>query len=96
MATYLIHYSPQAVNDLRSFRAFDRAQVIAAIELHLTHEPRLQSRSRIKQVTQPFWSHFRLRCGDFRVYYDVEDATERVNVLRIVEKGTAQTPEQSS
>ena len=90
---YSIQYSPQAVADLRAMSAFGRAQVLSAVETHLTYEPTRESRSRIKRMTQPFWSQFRLRVGDFRVYYDVDEAARRVDVLRVLEKGTGPTPE---
>ena len=38
-------------------------------------------------------SQFRLRVGDFRVYYDVDEAAQEVHILRVVEKGTRTTEE---
>jgi len=43
-------------------------------------------------MTQPYWSQFRLRSGDFRVYYDVDEPRRVVQVLRIMFKGTGQSP----
>jgi mRNA-degrading endonuclease RelE of RelBE toxin-antitoxin system len=67
--------------------------VLAGIEHHLRHQPKSVSRSRIKALTQPFCRQFRLRIGDFRVYYDVDDDGKIVNVLRILMKTTERTPE---
>ena len=92
---YTIQYAPQAVTDIRALAAFDRAKIVGAIELHLTYEPKHESKSRIKRMTQPFWSQFRLRVDDFRVYYDVDDPQRRVNVLRVLHKGSGPTPEAS-
>lgn len=89
--TFRIEYFPDAIQDLSGLRAFDRQQILDAIPLHLTHEPKRESRSRIKRMNQPFWSKYRLRVGEFRVYYDVDETTQSVNVLRILEKGTAET-----
>lgn len=94
-AAYRIEYAAEAVNDLRAIRAFDRARVVHSIELHLRHEPVRSSSSRIKRMRQPFWSEFRLRVDDFRVYYDVDELAGYVNVLRILEKGTGETPKES-
>jgi len=69
---YEIQYATEAANDVRGLRAFDRRAVLDAIELHLRHAPTLESRSRIKRMTQPFWSQYRLRSDEFRVYYDVD------------------------
>ena len=61
------------------------------METHLSLEPTKKSRSRIKKMEQPFWSQFRLRIDDFRVYYDVDEEKRVVMILRIIEKGTDQT-----
>jgi mRNA-degrading endonuclease RelE of RelBE toxin-antitoxin system len=92
-APYEIRYAEAAVEDLRRLRPFDQRAILDAVVQHLSHEPRRVSRSRIKAMLQPFWSQYRLRVGDFRVYYDVEDAPARVNVLRVLEKGRMTTAE---
>ena len=43
-------------------------------------------------MTQPFWSQYRLRVNDFRVYYDVDEAQRVVQILRVLLKGRGQTP----
>jgi mRNA-degrading endonuclease RelE of RelBE toxin-antitoxin system len=43
-------------------------------------------------MAQPFWSQYRLRVDEFRVYYDVDDDHRVVNVLRVLMKTTDQTP----
>lgn len=90
---YDIQYAEQAVEDLRAMRAFDQRAVLEGIEIHLLHQPRFISKSRIKLMNQPFWSQYRLRVGDFRVYYDVDDDARVVSVLRILMKAADQTPE---
>jgi mRNA-degrading endonuclease RelE of RelBE toxin-antitoxin system len=92
---YEIRYAPEAEADVLALRAYDRAKVLVGIEQHLTYEPRRVSRSRIKQRVKPFWSQYRLRIEDLRVYYDVDDVVRRVNVLRILEKTTGPTPKES-
>jgi mRNA-degrading endonuclease RelE of RelBE toxin-antitoxin system len=89
---YEIRYSTEAAEDIGALRAFDRSKIRASITEHLSHVPTRASRSRIKRMTQPFWCQFRLRVGDFRVYYDVEDQTENVIVLRVIRKGSGVTP----
>ncbi len=88
-----IQYAAFAADDIRGLRAFDQRKILEAIEEHLAHEPQRMSRSRIKAMEQPFWSQFRLRVGDFRVYYDVDEGNRAVNVLRIVKKGSELTPQ---
>ena len=93
---YEIQYAAEATNDLMALRKFDQRRILDEIEAHLRHQPRAESRSRIKAMARPFWSHFRLRVDDFRVYYDVADEPAVVSVLRILEKGTGQTPKEPS
>ncbi len=88
---YEIRYAQQAVEDVRALRAFDQRRVLDGAATFLTHEPRRVSRSRVKAMVQPFWSQYRLRIDEFRVYYDVDDAPPRVNVLRILAKTTGAT-----
>ncbi len=92
---YEIRYAEAAVDDLHAMRLFDRRQVLDGIELHLLHQPTFVSKSRIKAMTQPFWSQYRLRIADFRIYYDVVEADRIVNVLRVLVKTTNQTEELS-
>lgn len=90
---YDIYYSQDATDDVRPLRVYDQRLVLDGIEQHLSYQPRLVSRTRIKEMSQPFWSQFRLRIKGFRIYYDVHDESRSVYVLRIVEKTSEQTPE---
>ncbi len=92
---YEIRYADEAVSDLRSLRPFDQRKVLEGVERHLNFQPRFVSRSRIKLMTQPFWSQYRLRLDEARVYYDVADDPPIVNVLRVLMKTTGTTPEES-
>ena len=86
-----IRYTTEAVQDIAALRAFDQAKVRSTIRQHLPHNPTRESRSRVKRMVQPFWSQFRLRVGDFRVYYDVDDGASVVYVLRVLRKGSQTT-----
>jgi len=92
---YTIQYAEEAVTDLRMLRAFDQRRILDGIELHLNFQPRFVSKSRIKEMVQPFWSHFRLRIDDYRIYYDVDDEAHVVSVLRVLMKDTQSTPKES-
>jgi mRNA-degrading endonuclease RelE of RelBE toxin-antitoxin system len=93
--SFAIRYTVKALADIEGFRVFDQRRVLGAIVAHLNHDPKRVSRSRIKLMAQPFWSQYRLRADEFRVYYDVDEGARMVNVLRVLEKGTKPTPEQS-
>jgi mRNA-degrading endonuclease RelE of RelBE toxin-antitoxin system len=92
---YTIQYAQEAATDLRQLRAFDQGRILNGIELHLSFQPRFVSKSRIKEMVQPFWSHFRLRIDDYRIYHDVDDQARVVAVLRVLMKDTESTPKES-
>jgi mRNA-degrading endonuclease RelE of RelBE toxin-antitoxin system len=54
------------------------------METHLRREPEKTSRSRIKRLRGLSRPQYRLRVGDIRVFYDVEDGV--VEVLAVVPK----------
>lgn len=80
--------APEAVADLKGLKANLRAEVRAAIETHLRHEPLKTSRGRIKRLRGVSRPQFRLRVGEVRVFYDVSD--EIVEILAIVAKSEAE------
>lgn len=79
--------APEAIEDLRRLKANVRAKVLASIETHLKHEPRKQSRSRIKRLRGIRRPEYRLRVDEARVFYDVKDP--KVEILAIVVKSEA-------
>jgi mRNA-degrading endonuclease RelE of RelBE toxin-antitoxin system len=80
--------APEAVEDFRKLKANIRAEVRAALETHLRHEPKKVSRSRIKRLRGLRQPQYRLRVGDVRVFYDVSGAT--VEILAIMTKSEAE------
>src|SRR5262245_53945254 len=92
---YTIHYAAEARHDAKNLRPFDKAKVLDGIKAHLSHEPTKVSRSRIKRMEQPFWSQYRLRAEDLRVDHAVDQGSRTVIILRILEKGTAETPKEA-
>ena len=84
---FAIVLAPQAVEDFKRLKAHLRAGLRDALEIHLRHEPRKTSRSRIKRLRGLRQPQYRLRVGDIRVFYDVSGET--VEVLAIVTKSEA-------
>ena len=84
---YEIFMAPEAVNDLKSLTARNRSILLDAIEKHLRYEPDKISRSRIKRLRGTAKPQYRLRVGDFRVFFDV--AERSVEVLAIIPKTSA-------
>jgi mRNA interferase RelE/StbE len=85
---FAIFLAPQAVEDLKRLKANVRADVRAALESHLRHEPRKVSRSRIKRLRGLRKPQHRLRVDEVRIFYDVTETT--VEVLAIVTKSEAE------
>jgi mRNA-degrading endonuclease RelE of RelBE toxin-antitoxin system len=81
---FKIDFDPQARADLKSMRGFERAATLDAIERVLTQSPTITSRSRIKRLRGIESPEYRLRVGEMRVFYDVEE--QEVYVLRILPK----------
>src|SRR5437773_2391855 len=79
--------APEAAQDFRALRVYERATVRDAMEKHLRYEPAKTSKSRIKQLRGMRRPQYRLRVGEIRVFYDVTDPA--VEVLAIVPKGRA-------
>lgn len=79
--------APGAARQLRALRSHIRAEVRDAIERHLRREPEKLSRSRIKRLRGLARPQYRLRVGEVRVFYDVEE--DRVEILAIVGKAQA-------
>lgn len=58
--------------------------IMDAIEAHLRYEPERTSRSRIQRLRGLQDATYRLRAGDFRVFYDVREG--RVSVVAVLHK----------
>ena len=81
---YEVIYSDEAVEQLKKLRAFDRAAILDQIVQILMVNPTLESKGRVKLLRQPAPTQYRLRVGEFRVFYDVEEAT--VFIIQILSK----------
>ena len=76
-----IELTDEAVADFKALKAQARPAVKKAMEVHLRHEPEKVSRSRIKRLRGLSKPRFRLRVGDFRVFYDVAEGTVMVHAI---------------
>lgn len=79
-----IEFSPDARDHLRALKKRDQQIVIDAIAEQLTHQPDQPTAHRKPLDENPI-APWELRVGDFRVFYDIEDA-ERVVVVAVGEK----------
>jgi mRNA interferase RelE/StbE len=72
---YEVRYSSEAVEQLKKLRAFDQVAILDQMEQVLSINPTLESRSRVKRLREPAPTQYRLRVGEFRIFYDVEQET---------------------
>ena len=79
-----IIFAPEALDDLKRLRRVDATMILDAIELHLRYAPELVSKSRIKRLRELSSPQYRLRIGEWRVFYDVVEG--EVGVRGIVRK----------
>ena len=79
---YEIRYSSEAVEQLKKLRVFDRTAILDQVEQVLGVNPTVVSKSPVKRLHEPAPTQYRLRVGEFRVFYDVDqDAVLIIQVL---------------
>ena len=84
---YEIVLAPNADEEMRQIRAYDRVAVLKAIDKHLRHEPTKTSKSHIKALRDLRHPQYRLRIGDLRVFYDVTPG--QVEIVAVIAKAEA-------
>jgi mRNA-degrading endonuclease RelE of RelBE toxin-antitoxin system len=95
---YTIEIARAAQVDLGTLRAFDRARILAVVRAELSHAPTVAARHRkMLHDLRPSWDHvpplWQLRVGDYRIFYDADEAGQVVYVRRVIRKGTRTTGE---
>lgn len=83
---YAVIFTAGAAGDLRKVRAAERASITDLCLRLLATNPTLTSKARVKILTGDSLPTYRLRVGDYRVFYDVEEESERVIIHGIVKK----------
>ncbi len=78
-----------ARNGLEQYKKLDarrRSALKRAMRDHLETAPRHESKSRIKRPRGLRQPQYRLRVGEMRIFYDVNEVENRVEVLGFVKK----------
>ncbi len=70
-------------------RKYDATQIADAMEKHLQYHPTKEGKSRIKRLCGISNPDYRLRVGDYRVFYAVTEGACRADVLRVTHKDKA-------
>ncbi len=77
MANYELRIKPSAVKELEALQAKDRRRIVSKIQ-NLAVEPRPQGCEKLTAQDR-----FRLRQGDFRILFEIDDNLETVTVVKI-------------
>lgn len=96
---FTVRIVPSAVTELQAFKPFYRRRIAAAIEGQLYHQPMLPTRHRkplsASEASFPFepplWE---LRVGDVRVFYDVDEQEQTVQIRAVRAKPPHATTEE--
>ena len=86
MKKFKVILKPSAVKDMDSLRKYDAAAIAENMEKHLVYEPDKKSKSRIKKLKGIKDPDYRLRVGEYRVFYNIDKAEGKVVVLRVMHK----------
>ena len=92
MTTYAIEVTDLAIEELSNIRAFERRPILEAIRQQLTYEPTVITRNRKLleslipnfESVPPIWE---LRVGEYRIFYDVDEA-EKIVYIRAIRRKT--------
>jgi mRNA-degrading endonuclease RelE of RelBE toxin-antitoxin system len=79
---FQINVTPEALEDLQSFRAYDQRKIVQGIESQLQHQPTQQTRNR-KKLRPNALGEWELRIDSFRVFYDVDPSRSVVKIETI-------------
>ena len=79
-----IELMDEALSALRKIKRFHARQILDAVESHLRFEPERTSTTSIKRLRGKQQVAYRLRAGDYRVFYDVVENV--VSVILILHK----------
>lgn len=78
MASYNLRIKKSAEKELRRLDRADLARLVEKIE-PLANHPRPQGCEFLKGEDR----YFRIRCGDYRVVYELDEASRTVTVIKI-------------
>ena len=95
---YEICFSAGVVGDLKKLRAGERRRILDEIQRKLSHEPGRPTKhiKQLRNLVPPFETVppiYQLRTGDYRVFYDVDEAERRIIVRAVRPKAPHQTTE---
>jgi mRNA-degrading endonuclease RelE of RelBE toxin-antitoxin system len=96
---YEIKYGEEFTNNLKKLSASRRAEVLDTIVEQLTHQPTQETRNKkTLRGLNPPWDHdepmWELRIGEYRAFYDVDEAGKTVTVRALRHKPPHKTTQE--
>lgn len=82
---FRIDFTPDAIEDMKIHRKYDRERVVAEIEYQLAHQPDIRTRNR-KRLRPNSLAEWELRIDPFRVFYDVDRDRGSVSIVAVGKK----------
>jgi mRNA-degrading endonuclease RelE of RelBE toxin-antitoxin system len=79
---YQIEFSPESLNDVRTFRNYDQKRIFEEIEAQLSLQPDQETRNR-KRLRPNKLAEWELRVGAFRVFYEVDVGNTMVKIIAV-------------
>jgi len=94
-----IRYSAGVAADLKKLRAAHRRRILDAVRQKLSHQPLVPTKhvKLLRKLVPPFEAVppiWQLRVGDYRVFYDVDEASSTVFVRAVRRKPPHRTTEE--
>ncbi|MDP2998293.1 MAG: type II toxin-antitoxin system RelE/ParE family toxin [Bryobacterales bacterium] len=80
-----IRFTPEAIDDLRTFSTPERKRIMEGIDACLRHEPHLETRNN-KALRPNRLAERELRVNRFRVFYDIDEGAAWVKIEAIGHK----------
>ncbi len=79
---YKIEFTDAALADLKWFKKHEQNEIVDGIEVNLRYEPAVETRNR-SPLRPNQTAEWKLRLGNFRVYYDVNTVVRIVSMEAI-------------
>jgi mRNA-degrading endonuclease RelE of RelBE toxin-antitoxin system len=86
---FSVLFTPLATHQLRALRAVDRAVIADQCERLLSVNPTLESKARVKHLRGDVFPPYRLRVGQYRIFYAVDLGRKTVMIYGVVSKEQA-------
>ena len=79
---FQIHFTPDAIEDLRWFKKAEQRRILAELESQLIYEPAVETRNR-KRLRPNQLAEWELRLDRFRMFFDMDEENLLIQVQAV-------------